>query len=58
MISFDQISVGETYDRPTLAGLWNYRTYNAISRGVVTPADKKLVVLFVSSDINSDPLAT
>lgn len=49
-VTFEKIKVGETYDRPTLAALWGYRAYQAISRGVVTPKGSNKIVLFVTQE--------
>lgn len=50
MIGFQGISVGGKYDRPTLATLWGYESFNAISRGVITPKNQKIVVLFITKE--------
>lgn len=48
LISFDKIHYGHQYERPYLARLWGYKSYNAISRGVVTPIGTKYIILFVT----------
>jgi 5-methylcytosine-specific restriction enzyme A len=48
MITFDDLVLGEAYDRPHLAKLWGYTDWHAIGRGVVTPVEQKVVVLFVT----------
>jgi putative restriction endonuclease len=50
MVRFDTLVVGKQYDRPYLARLWGYLTYNAISRGVVTPRDQNAIVFFVTKE--------
>jgi putative restriction endonuclease len=50
MIEFTDIIIGKEYDRPTLAAMWGYQTFHAISRGVVTPRGQKLIVLFVTKE--------
>lgn len=50
MIDFSKLKIGHEYDRPTLANLWGYETYNAISRGVVTPKGRKVIILFVTRE--------
>lgn len=45
---FDNLQVGASYDRPTLAKLWGVAGYQGISRGVFTPADQKVIILFVT----------
>jgi putative restriction endonuclease len=49
-VSFESLVVGKTYDRPFLARLWGYHGFQAISRGVVTPAATKLIILFVTEE--------
>ena len=49
-MDFSLISIGKQYGRPKLARLWGYETYNAISRGVVTPKRKPIIVLFVTRE--------
>lgn len=39
-VSFDEINIGEDFDRPNLAELWGYESWQAIGRGIVTPAGK------------------
>ncbi len=50
LLDFRSLIVGEEYDRPYLAKLWGYETYNAISRGVVTPKGEKNIILFITKD--------
>jgi hypothetical protein len=45
-VTFDQISLHETFSRRKLAKLWGYAGYEAIARGVVTPAEDTKIVLF------------
>lgn len=42
--------VGGTYSRPQLASIWGYKSYQAIARGVVTPAGSNKIILFVTED--------
>src|SRR5437660_4634010 len=49
-ITTDQLALGEQYDRPFLAGLWGYKDWHAIGRGVVTPSGEKVIVLFVTRE--------
>ena len=42
------LKIGEEYDRPELAPLWGLAGYQAISRGVFTPARTNLIFLFVT----------
>ena len=50
MVDFSQIVIGQKYDRPTLAMLWGYASFNAISRGVITPQNQNLIVLFITKE--------
>ena len=49
-VRFDDVEVGASYDRKTLARLWGYAGFQAIARGVVTPAGSPHVILFVTED--------
>lgn len=49
-VSFEKLVEGKEYDRPHLAELWGYRGFQAISRGVVTPAKTKFIILFVTKE--------
>src|SRR5437016_515105 len=49
-VDFDQLTLGETYDRPYLASSWGYRDWHALGRGVVTPSGQATVVLFVTKE--------
>ena len=49
-ISFDDLRVGEAYDRPFLADLWGYSGFQALSRGVVTPSGTNYIILFVTKE--------
>ena len=42
------LKIGESYDRPKLASLWGLKGYQAISRGVFTPAKTNLIFLFIT----------
>lgn len=50
MIEFSKLIVGNQYDRPTLAEIWGYQSFNAISRGVVTPANQNIIIFFVTRE--------
>ena len=52
---FKSLKVGEFYDRPFLASLWGYKTFHAISRGIVTPVNSKKIILFITKE-NQDVL--
>lgn len=53
-VRFDQLRVGRRYTRPDLASTWGYRAYQAIARGVVTPAHGGVIVLFVTEEKQQD----
>jgi len=42
------LKIGDVYDRPKLASLWELAGHQAISRGVFTPSRTKLIFLFVT----------
>lgn len=50
MVSFSNIIIGEQFHRPQLADLWGYKSFNAISRGVFTPKDQRVIVLFITKE--------
>lgn len=50
MVDFSNIVLGQEYDRPTLARLWGYKSFNAFSKGVFTPRDQRVLVLFVTKE--------
>jgi putative restriction endonuclease len=41
---------GRLYTRPQLAELWGYESFHAISRGVVTPRESDVIILFVTRE--------
>ena len=47
-VSFERIVKGGIYSRHQLAELWGYRGYQALARGIVTPAGDTKVILFVT----------
>jgi putative restriction endonuclease len=47
-VKFDSLQIGHEYDRPFLATLWGYQSFQAISKGVVTPNDTNYIILFVT----------
>lgn len=49
-VTFDGLLVGEVYDRKELAWRWGYRAWNAIGRGIVTPAGDNKIILFVTRE--------
>ena len=49
-VSFAQIPIGSHWSRPSLAELWGYTAYQALARGVVTPARDNKIILFVTEE--------
>jgi hypothetical protein len=49
-VTFEQIKLGNEYDRRTLAALWGYQDWHAIGRGVVTPKGSNKIVLFITCE--------
>jgi len=47
-VSFDSLKQGHEYTRHELAKAWGYAGIEAISRGVVTPANDNKIILFVT----------
>lgn len=50
LVSFDDLKIGEFYGRVQLTQLWGYKGYQALSRGVITPTNTNIIVLFVTKD--------
>jgi putative restriction endonuclease len=50
IVNFDTLQVGREYDRPSLANLWGYQSFQAISKGVVTPSNTNYIILFVTKN--------
>jgi 5-methylcytosine-specific restriction protein A len=50
LISPDSLQISGEYERPKLAALWGYKSHAAISRGIITPTDSGLIILFVTKD--------
>lgn len=46
----NQLKLYGKYDQKTLAELWGYKSYDAIRRGIVTPADSDIIILFVTEE--------
>lgn len=49
-VSFNELKIGGMYTRDSLTSLWGYQARQAISRGVVTPANSNVIVFFVTKD--------
>ena len=52
-VSFQDIRRGETYSRPKLVEMWKYRGFQALARGVITPKNEDVIVLFVTEEKQS-----
>ena len=49
-VDFANIKLKAEYTRPELAEIWGYKGYEAISRGIVTPAGTPYVILFITKE--------
>jgi hypothetical protein len=47
-VTFDEVAIGTKWTRHELATLWGYRSFQALGRGVVTPADDNKIVFFLT----------
>jgi hypothetical protein len=47
-LDLSNLSLGQPYTRKELAKMWGYASQKAIERGVVTPAGKPTIILFVT----------
>lgn len=52
-VSFEKIELHAEYSRPQLADLWGFKGYEAISRGIVTPAGAPYIILFITKEKQS-----
>ncbi len=52
-VDFSTLRIGREYDRPRLAELWGYESFQALSRGVVTPAGTNYIIFFVTKEKQS-----
>jgi hypothetical protein len=50
LVHFYDLVIGNKYDRPYLAKLWGYKTFNAISRGVFSPQNQNILVFFITKN--------
>jgi hypothetical protein len=50
MVNFEGLIIGHKYDRPFLAKKWGYQSFNAISRGVITPRDQSIIIFFITKE--------
>lgn len=49
-VSFEEILRGSEYTRPQLAQIWGFKSFQAISRGIVTPAKTPYIILFITKE--------
>lgn len=49
MVNFEAIIIGQKYSRPTLAKLWGYRSFNAISRGIFSPQGMNFLIFIINN---------
>ena len=47
-VSFEKIVIGQKYTRAQLCPLWGYKSEEAIKRGVLTPANSRFIILFIT----------
>ena len=52
-VNFENIRLHSDYTRPQLAELWGFKGYEAISRGIVTPAGTPYIILFITKEKQS-----
>jgi putative restriction endonuclease len=50
IVNFNDLKFGQVYERPFLAKLWGYKSFHALSKGVVTPAGTKFIIFFVTKE--------
>ena len=48
----EKLNLFGEYDQKTLAELWGYKSYDAIRRGIVTPAESNIIILFLTEGYN------
>ncbi|WP_157983307.1 HNH endonuclease [Idiomarina seosinensis] len=53
-ISFKNIAINKAYTRPQLTDIWGLGGPQAIARGVFTPANANIIILFVTHDKRDD----
>lgn len=52
-VGFEKLRIGSEYTRPQLAKLWGFKGYEALSRGIVTPAGTPYIILFITKEKQS-----
>lgn len=46
----DSLLLGKNYERHGLAELWDYASFKAIARGIVTPKNDNKIILFITKE--------
>lgn len=49
-VTFEDLALNARYSREYLADLWGYKGFQALCRGVVTPARHPYIILFVTRE--------
>ena len=49
-VTFNSINIFKKYSRDDLAKLWDYNGSSGLKRGVITPANTKYIIIFVTKD--------
>lgn len=49
-VNFDNIITGSEWTQKQLADEWGYKSYDAIRRGIVTPSQENIIILFVTEN--------
>jgi len=49
-VDFSKIQLQAQYTRPQLAAIWGFKSYEAVSRGIVTPAGTPYIILFITKE--------
>ncbi len=53
-INVSSLKIGQTYSRAELAKLWKYDGTKGLERGIVTPRDSNIVILFTTKEKEKD----
>jgi hypothetical protein len=52
-VVMNSLVIGEQYTAVQLAEIWGYESHHALVKGMVTPKDKKIIILFVTKEKQS-----
>lgn len=52
-VSFKSLKPGHAYSRNELAKTWNYKSFHAIARGIVTPQADNKIIIFITEEKQS-----